>query len=71
MGLFKGYPVTIWNSTKILVYIPERVLRHPKYVSLQGLDKTTSSGTYWPQPFCDLCGNILGFQRQNETVSVE
>lgn len=46
MGLFKGFLVTIWNSTKIFVYIPERVLQHPKYVSFQGLDKTTSSGPY-------------------------
>lgn len=61
MGLFNGYPVAIWNSTKIFVYTPERELQHPKYVSFQGLDKTTSSGPYWPQTFCDLCGNILSF----------
>lgn len=58
MGLFKGHPVSVWNSTEIFVYIPGRVLQHPKYVSFQGLDKTTSSGPYQPQPFCDLCGSI-------------
>lgn len=46
MGLFNGYPVAIWNSTKIFVYTPERELQHLKYVSFQGLDKTTSSGPY-------------------------